>query len=72
MSFRTYWLSLPDWLRRVTLFVFLPAWIGFTFLALTAEIFTHRGLALALFGACFVIAAIHTGLIWWRSWRDGF
>lgn len=72
MSFRTYWESLPDWLRQVTIFVFPPASAGFTFLTLTGEGLRRTGLTLTLFGVCFAIAAIHTGLTWWRSWRDGF
>jgi hypothetical protein len=66
-----HWAQSPQWLRRLTVFAAAPAFIGFCALVFSGAMFEHPFLVGMFFGICFAVAAVHTGLMWWKLWRDG-
>lgn len=64
------WNILPGWVKALTLFVGLPAWLGFAGMIVTGATFDHENLALTLFALFSGVAACHTFFIARAFWRN--
>lgn len=64
------WSILPSWVKTLTLFIGLPAWLGFAAMIVTGAIFDHAQLTLILFAIFGGVAACQTFFIARAFWRN--
>ncbi|WP_093080837.1 hypothetical protein [Sphingobium sp. AP50] len=69
-SFNASWRIFPLWLKKLMLFVGLPAWLGFAAMIFTGALFEYKGLTLSLFAVLGLLAFCQTFFIARAAWRN--
>jgi hypothetical protein len=68
--FPLLWQLFPRSLKMLTLFVGLPAWLGFVGMIVTGSIFEHETATLTLFSVFGFVAVCQTAFTAWAAWRN--
>jgi len=69
---RPFYDAQPDWSRKLGWFVGIPAWLAWGYFILSGTLFTHRVLAMTIFGIFAAVALVQNFYFFFRrpSGRD--
>jgi hypothetical protein len=69
---RQFWLGLPRWMKRATIFVAMPCWALMALMMATGWGLGHPMVLALAFAPLLVVCAILGAHAFGSSWRDGF